>query len=384
MTSSNAIFTRSFVSVMLINFFIFFSFQMIFPTLPLYIHSLGGNDAVVGLVMGLFTFTSLLTRPFAGAALDAFGRRCVFLAGLGVLALTAFSYALAGSIVFIAVVRLLHGVGWGLAGTSNATIAADLLPKKRLGEGIGYFALSNSLSMAVAPAAGLYIARRYGYPDEFVFAGVLVVVSIFLALIIQYKPYRPHPEAIREGVYERSAFGPSFMVFCTSATFGGIAGFLPLFAAERQIGGIGWFFTTYAAAVFVSRLLTGKIIDRYGYGIVLIPGFVAVSTALLIISQAQNLQMFLLAAVIFGLGFGVTQMTLQTMVVRNVPATRLGAANATFYSGVDLGSGLGALTLGSLAEMSGYAAMFACASLIAAAALLVYVFYLRRRIAVAA
>lgn len=93
------------------------------------------------------------------------------------------------------------------------------------------------------------------------------------------------------------------------------------------------------------------------------------------------MRMFMVSAVVFGFGFGITQMTLQTMVVRNVPSTRLGAANATFYSGVDMGNGLGALTLGSLAELVGYADMFACSALIIVAALSVYVLYLRPRVA---
>ena len=374
------IFTHSFISVMLINFFIFFSFQMIFPTLPLYIHELGGSDSVVGLIMGVFTITSLISRPFAGFALDKFGRRKVFLLGLAVLCIGAFSYALAQILVLIAAIRLIHGIGWGIAGTSNATIAADLLPKERLGEGIGYFALSNSLSMAIAPAAGLYIAHLYGYSDTFKFAGILVVVSILLALVIKYKAYKPKEISLKEGLYEHSAFGPTFLVFCNSFTFSGIASFLPLYAAAEQIRDIGWFFSVYAISIFSSRLFIGKVVDRKGYSIVLIPGFLALIISLLMISSARSLEMFLFAAVIFGLGFGAAQMTLQTMVVKGVKSSRLGAANATFYSGIDLGNGLGALTLGALAELVGYSKMFFCSSLIILAALLIYIFYLRHRI----
>ena len=374
------IFTHSFISVMLINFFIFFSFQMIFPTLPLYIHELGGSDSVVGLIMGVFTVTSLISRPFAGFALDKFGRRKVFLLGLVVLCIGAFSYSLVRVLALIAAIRLVHGIGWGIAGTSNATIAADLLPKERLGEGIGYFALSNSLSMAIAPAAGLYIAHLYGFSDTFKFAGVLVIASILLALVIKYKAYKPKAVSIQEGLYEHSAFGPTFLVFCISVTFSGIASFLPLYAASEQIEDIGWFFTCYAAAIFFSRLIIGKVVDRRGYSVVLIPGFFALMISLLLISQARSLEMLLVAAAVFGLGFGAAQMTLQTMVVKGVRPTRLGAANATFYSGIDLGNGLGALTLGALAELVGYSKMFLCSSLIILAALLVYTFYLRHRI----
>ena len=67
------IFTHSFICITVINFLIFFSFQMIFPTLPLYVHELGGSDSVIGFVMGIFTATSLIARPFAGLALDNIG-----------------------------------------------------------------------------------------------------------------------------------------------------------------------------------------------------------------------------------------------------------------------------------------------------------------------
>ena len=131
------IFTHSFIGVTIINFLIFFSFQMIFPTLPLYVHELGGTDSIIGFVMGIFTVTSLVARPFSGLALDKIGRCKVFIFGLFVLCISSFSYYFASVISVIVVIRLVNGIGWGVSGTSNATIAASMLPKKRLAEGIG-------------------------------------------------------------------------------------------------------------------------------------------------------------------------------------------------------------------------------------------------------
>ena len=117
------VFTTNFILVTIINLFVFFSFQMIFPTLPLYIKSLGGTDSVIGLVMGTFMITSLATRPFAGLALDKIGRKQVFIIGLVVLGLSAFAYSLAASVTMIVFIRLLHGFGWGIAGTATSTVA---------------------------------------------------------------------------------------------------------------------------------------------------------------------------------------------------------------------------------------------------------------------
>src|SRR5699024_12698828 len=68
------IWTRDFVFVCLANFFVFLGFQMTLPTLPLFLKELGGNDQLVGFIVGIFTFSALLLRPYAGHALESKGR----------------------------------------------------------------------------------------------------------------------------------------------------------------------------------------------------------------------------------------------------------------------------------------------------------------------
>lgn len=371
------IFTRNFIYVTIINLFVFFSFQMIFPTLPLYIKSLGGTDSVIGLVAGTFTVTSLITRPFAGLSLDKFGRRQIFILGLLVLFFTAFAYSLANSVFMIVLIRLLHGLGWGIAGTATSTVAAEIIPRERFGEGMGYFSMANSVSMAIAPAAGLYIAHRYGFQVVFGASAVLVICGLLLAFAIRYRSYTPNPVA-KQPLYEKSAFGPALMIFFTSMTFGGISSFLPLYALSRGIPNIGIFFTVYAAAIFISRPLSGRIVDKYSYDVTIIPGLILIAVASFMIGEAKELSAFLFAAVVYGLGFGTTQMTLQTMVVKNVRQSRLGAANATFFSGVDSGMGVGAIVLGSLAQLYGYSIMYLISSGVVILALIIYIFFLRR------
>ena len=373
------VFTTNFILVTIINLFVFFSFQMIFPTLPLYIKSLGGTDSVIGLVMGTFMITYLATRPFAGLALDKIGRKQVFIIGLVVLGLSAFAYSLAASVTMIVFIRLLHGFGWGIAGTATSTVAAEIIPRERFGEGMGYFSMANSLSLAIAPAAGLYISHRYGFRDVFMLATVLVIIGLLLALLIRYRKYHPQNTPSRRGtLYETSAFGPAVMVFFVSATFCGTSSVLSFYAFQRGVAALRVFFTVYALAVFVSRPLTGKMVDRYNYDVTIVPGLLSIVGAMLIISYAHSLSEFLIAAVIYGFGFGTCQMSLQTMVLKNVHRERLGAANATFFSGVDVGMGLGALTLGSFAEIWGYSDMFIIASSGILLAFLVYVLYIRR------
>lgn len=374
------IFTRNFIFITLINLFIFFSFQMIFPTLPIYISHIGGNDAVIGLVMGVFTVTSLLTRPLAGWALDTIGRRPVFLIGLIILLLSALSYSFATAVGTIVMIRLLHGIGWGISGTAAATVAAEIIPRSRFGEGMGYFSLANSLSMAVAPATGIYIAFQYGFQPLFWFSTALVSIGIILSFCIRYKKLEVKDTQLKvSNLYEKSAIMPTVMFFCIAITFSSISNFLPLYALQRGIKDIGTFFSVYALAILISRPLSGKLVDRYGYDITIVPGMIFVLAAMVGISFVQTKTWFLVVAFIYGIGFGSTQMSLQTMVVRYVPRQRLGAANATFFSGVDSGMGVGAISLGAISSLVGYSQMYLYAGGMIFVAMLIYLFYIRTK-----
>lgn len=377
-SSKPVIFTRSFLMITIVNLFIFFSFQMILPTLPLYIHQLGGNDSVVGLVIGVFTITSLLTRPFAGLALDEIGRKPIIIAGLIILTICAFAYSLATSIGIIILIRLIHGMGWGFSSTAVSTFAAEIIPHQRFGEGMGYFSLANSISMAIAPASGIYIARRYGFSEVFATAGTLALCALVLSSFLQYRKLEPLKVAVKEvKFYEKSAYLPTLMMFFISLTWGGVISFLPLYAFSRGISHIGIFFTVYAMSIFISRPLAGKLVDKYGFNVTIIPGLSLVILAMLLIYSSVTKEMFLLSAFIYGLGFGATQMSLQTMVVKDVVPNHLGAANATFFSGLDAGMGLGAVLFGLVANYAGYPQMFTVAAALVFCALLIFLNHLR-------
>src|SRR5690625_2511991 len=82
---SEKIWTRDFVLICFANFFIFLCFQMTLPTLPLFVKELGGSDQLIGMIVGIFTFSALAFRPYAGHALESKGRRFVYMLGLGIL-----------------------------------------------------------------------------------------------------------------------------------------------------------------------------------------------------------------------------------------------------------------------------------------------------------
>lgn len=139
------------------NLFIFMSFQMLIPTLPPYIKSLGASGLEIGLVTALFSIGAVLSRPFIGYMLEYRTRKPLVLAGaLALLAITIV-YPLSSMIFIFLLFRFVHGLAWGFSTTVNGTAAVDVIPKSRLGEGMGYFGLSVTLGMIIAPSLGIYL-----------------------------------------------------------------------------------------------------------------------------------------------------------------------------------------------------------------------------------
>jgi MFS family permease len=79
---SNSLWTKDFFLTSLSNLFIFLSFHLLTPILPLYVVEMGGDNFAAGMVVGLFTVSALVIRPFAGGALDIFYRKKVLYFGL--------------------------------------------------------------------------------------------------------------------------------------------------------------------------------------------------------------------------------------------------------------------------------------------------------------
>ena len=373
MQGSEKIWTRDFVLIVMSNFFVFLGFQMTLPTIPLFVEELGGNDQLIGIVVGIFTFSALLLRPFAGHALESKGRGFVYLIGLAIFVLSVGLFGFVKSLIILFLMRIIQGVGWGFSTTASGTIATDLIPAKRRGEGMGYYGLSGNLALAMGPSLGLALTGVLSFHHLFLICGGLGLISFLLSSRIRYKKVEPQAVTLKKwDFYEKSALQPSILLFFLTATFGGIAAFLPIYALQKGITGIYWYFFLYALALLVSRTFAGKIYDRKGHQAVFIPGALLIIIAMFLLSWLPNNSILYTAAIIYGLGFGTVQPALQAWSVKDCPPHRRGMANATFFSFFDLGVGIGAIAFGQIAHMLGYSSIYIVSAISVFISILLY------------
>lgn len=375
------IWTRDFILICLVNFFLFLGFQMTLPTIPLFVEHLGGNDQLIGLVVGIFTFSALLIRPIAGHVIETKGRRFIFLIGLLLFLLSIGSYALVTGLLFLFVMRIFQGAGWGLSTTAAGTVVTDLLPVKRRGEGMGYFGLSGNIAMAFGPSLGLALVPIVNFQILFFICAILVGAALMLSLFIRYKPVDKLSISVdrkKWDLYEKTALKPSLLLFFITVTFGGIATFLPLYSIEVGVKGITWYFFCFAVAVMLSRTFGGRVYDRKGIRAIFIPCTVSIISGMLLLAFLAHEWMLISAAFLYGIGYGMVQPALQAWAVNKAPADRKGMASATFFSLFDLGVGLGAMFFGFIAKYFGYSSIYISAAISVMISIILYIIFLKK------
>ena len=381
----DAIWTRNFTLLCLTNLAFFLSAHMLTPILPVYLLQIGGRSRDVGYVMGAYTIGALVMRPLAGRMVDSLGRkRIAVLALVAAVAITVF-YRYAASVPALMLVRGLHGLAFGVIGTAIGTIVADVLPAGRFSEGMGYFGLTASLSMAISPTVGFWLVNGAGFSVMFIGVVLMMVLSLGFCLPVQSTDHlvvnrggtvraATGSRRRKPALLERTALPASGIMFFVATIFGTVLSFVSLYAAEQGIANIGPFFTANALAMLATRLFAGRWDDSGSTERVLAVAHLSLLAGVVALGFSSSMAGFVLAGGLIGLGFGFFIPTLQSLAVRGVPANRRGAATGTFFISMDLGIGLGTIVSGLVAEFTGYRTMFfATLVSLALAAVLAYV-----------
>jgi MFS family permease len=370
--------TKTFIGLMVTLFFLSFGFYILLPTLPLHIKDLGADEAQLGLVIGGFTLSAVVARPIVGGLLDRYGRRPFILAGLILFAVSMFLYNWASGLILLLLLRILHGFGWALSTTSIGTSITDVIPAERRGEGMGWYGLSMTVSMAIGPIVGVWMIGHYAFDRTILLASCLSAAAIAIALCTRVPAFRSDRKN-KMAFFDKSVLPISASIFFLALTYGGITTFLPLFAESIQVNA-GTFFLVYAIVLTITRPFAGKLADRYNEGAVVIPAVIIAVIALAVLSVSTGYVGVMCSAVLYGIGFGSAQPTLQTATVNLVAPTKKGVANASFFTAMDLGIGLGSMVLGLISQYLGYPFLFAACAVSGLLSLLIFAVFVRRTI----
>ena len=292
-----------------------FSFYMVATIMSKYLVEIGITITVAGIIVGLFSLTSLFSRPFCGLMVDRLNNIHLLLWSNLIMAIGLFGFAITTNTPLIIFFRIINGLGFAISSTSQVALIIRCIPNDRTGEGIGYMGISQLIGSACAPGLGLAIAESIGMKAVFIVAAALpVATSVFLLLIKNLQQANPNTE--KRKIAFRDFFEPKALPFTLPASTlsfvnGIIASYLVLFADELGIKGISIYFTVYALCLFLIRPIAGKLMDSKGLKYTVFPGLIITVISMFILGISHSLWFILFTCVLRAIGQGAAQPSLQ-------------------------------------------------------------------------
>lgn len=367
--NNDKVFISGFLFTSVASFSFFSSFYLLLPVIPLYVVKLGGSPSDVGIALGIFPIASILARPFIGVFADTQGRKLYMIIGGIIFLLSALLYSVTVTIMVLFLLRLLHGFGMASFTTSSAAYIADIIPVRRRGEAMSYFATANNLALVVGPYVALSLVDSdNGFSLVFFIAAALAGICIFLVLPVKDTPLasKENQKFFDKTLYRRDIVFPSLVIGVGALTYAAIIAFLPIHAQLIGIANPGVFFTTYGLSVIGSRIVASRLIDKFPRPNVVIFSALPMLVAVAMLAFTQTLIQLIFVAILYGIGLAFLLPAAQAFLVDRVKKNERAKALGVFFSFLELGIGGGAIVLGVVAEYFGYRSAFVVASVIGA------------------
>jgi MFS family permease len=361
-SADDRLFTSDFVLATLANFANAFGIQMLVATMPVYVINLGGTQTDAGLVSGSLAFAALLFRPFMGWLTDAWRRRPLVLIGTSCYGLASLVYLMAGSIPFLLLGRFVNGFGLSCYTTASGAYLADIAPLRRRAEAMGLFSAAQAVGIVIGPFVGFVVIGASGFPTLFLFSAGLAFMAFFISLFARERrqPWeiKRRPWSPRTGIVAIEALPVAWIVLCMGMGLGSISAFISIFAQSRNFQNPGFYFMVQAIALLVCRAFIGRLTDRYGRAVIIVPGIILMAMALAVLPMAHTFLHFVISAALFGMGFGSAQPAAMALLIDRVRPEQRGLATSTYFTGFDVGISIGSLLLGVVSQHLGFGVMW--------------------------
>lgn len=358
-------------NVWLLNFSTFFFFlgiSVVTPIVSPFLVSLRAEPFLVGLIAGITSFLSLVSKPIGGAFGDK-GYRFHALVGGNLLGLFAgvlyVVSALSSNVYLFAFARAIHGFSMGLFFPSSLSTAVDLAPEGRVGETLGWRGMMFSLGNIVGPAIGGYASDAIGFSGAFALTALFSAVGALFALVAWKeagdiaKP-REHEKASYRELLRVSFVSASLTLFLFSVSYAGVTTYLPALYKSLSLPQslFGYYMMVIGLFSFMTRVIGGKSADRKGPVPVITLGLTLLLAGYVLLNVYLFPPMAYLSACLIGAGFGLAVPAMQLMALGSLPKRIRTMGSGIYTMFFDLGTLAGQVSLGYVAQLKGYYGVF--------------------------
>jgi len=359
------IITRDFIFAFFAQLTFTLANHILIPTLPIYLSRLGSKETEIGVLIGIFTVSSLVLRPFTGKMLLRTPEKKIMSIGALIFGLSSIGYLVALPFWPFFLVRIFQGIGYAFFYTASFTLIANISPEAHRGQSLSYFLLALNVSLALGPSFGMFLINRFDFTILFLVCLGLSIGSFFIINKLKARPVAPVEDASIASSFfiSREALPASTMGFFFFFIWGALTTFLPLFAVRHGVVNPGFFFTVIAIMIISSRVLGARISDLYSSEKIILPCLIILIVSTVIIAFSKTISMFVLAGLLWGIGHAFFYPALAVYILDRVGSSR-SLAMGTLTGMTDLGIFMGPAVMGVVVQFTSYPIMFLGLSLV--------------------
>ena len=315
--------SRPLIVIFLTVFVNLVGFGIIIPLLPFYAQTFGASPLVIGLLFASFSLSQLLATPALGVLSDRWGRRPVLMFSLLGTVVSFAMLAVAGSLVMLFAARIIDGLSGGNITTARAYIADVTEPHERA-KAFGMLGAAFGLGFIVGPGlAAVFSHISYTAP---IWAAAFITV-IATAMAFFWLPETVHrgsaatasPWRALPDVFGRRRLRPLLVAdFIYWASFSVCNTTFALFASRRfgfDVSQTGYVLAAFGfLGVIVQVGMVGPVVKSIGVLRTLILGLFIAAAGWGAVAVSYSLTLFLIALVPAGIGVGLCNAALITLV----------------------------------------------------------------------
>jgi predicted MFS family arabinose efflux permease len=336
------------------------SFYLLLSVVPLYAASRGVASNAAGLATGALMLSTVAAELATPRLVSRFGYRVVLAAALLLMGAPALALSGAASAAAIVAVCVVRGLGFGIVVVVGGALVATFVPPERRGEGLGIYGVVSGVPAVVALPLGLWLVGYVGYLPVFVAGAVAALAGLAVVPGLPGRAPGVQPQVgVLVAMRTPALLRPSIVFAATTVAAGVVVTFLPVATHHASTDLAAVALLAHAVAATGSRWWAGRYGDVHGSRRLLLPGLLASAGGVLALVLLAHPVAVVVAMVVFGAGFGVTQNASLALMFERVPEGGYGAASALWSLAYDGGLGLGAAGFGVVAMWTGYPAAFA-------------------------
>ena len=354
------------------------------PVLPLFVKSLSGSDAVIGLIAAVSPLAGIFFSFPVGMLADRWGKKRLLLIAALVFLLAPLLYLLVSNPYWLIPIRFFHGIATAILGPVASAFIVSAYPESK-GEKLGLYSSATLIGRTLAPLLGgaiisafLFMGGSLSYRAVYAAAFLLGIPVLVLTLTLKSSDSSPGAAAVKrptladfgkslaEFTRNRRLFSTSLVEAATYFAFGCMETYLPVLLSGKGVPAyqIGLIFSLQILAIALTKPLFGRLADTVDRRIQILFGIVFLAVFIAAVPVFGGTIEIAAIGVLFGLAMSVSTVATSTYVADVSKQENLGASLGALSSIMDIGHSSGPFIAGMVITATTMAGGFLSAGIV--------------------